>query len=397
MSRRIFAICLSFAMLFTVSCIRDEALNTEADMETCVLPQAVETIFGESISEVDPNDPSKKRTIYPIVFRVQEGTDRTHMAPKFTLTPGATCQPVSGTVLDFTQSQYYRVTSEDGCWSRIYRITVEEYAGGGETAPDHFLFENARFKKGDGTDGGSFQIFYDTNPMTGGMFDWSSGNAGFALTGTAKNYKDYPTQQTDEGRTGKALMLSTCFTRSFGEMVNMPIAAGSLFLGTFEVKTALSNSLKSTQFGQVWNKVPKRVKGYFKYHAGEKFYELDTSAPHKMREIPGKKDRYDIYAVFYEKTGLENETLDGSNATKTDQISNIVLFGRVGERYQVETDQWREFSFDLEQCYGRKIDPEKLADNKYKFALIFTSSIHGDIFSGAPGSTLWVDDVTVEY
>jgi hypothetical protein len=41
--------------------------------------------------------------------------------------------------------------------------------------------------------------------------------------------------------------------------------------------------------------------------------------------------------------------------------------------------------------YEKDYDPTK----KYRFAIVFSSSKNGDKFSGAPGSTLIVDNVKV--
>lgn len=38
-------------------------------------------------------------------------------------------------------------------------------------------------------------------------------------------------------------------TGSFGAGVNMPIAAGNLFIGKFDVSNALADALRATQFG----------------------------------------------------------------------------------------------------------------------------------------------------
>ncbi len=52
------------------------------------------------------------------------GTNVTALAPTFTLTAGATCNPVSGTALDFNTPQTYTVTSSDPLISTVYTVTV---------------------------------------------------------------------------------------------------------------------------------------------------------------------------------------------------------------------------------------------------------------------------------
>lgn len=53
------------------------------------------------------------------------GTDRTALAPTYTLSPGATCSPVSGSSLNFTIPQIYTVTAQDGS-TKAYTVTATE-------------------------------------------------------------------------------------------------------------------------------------------------------------------------------------------------------------------------------------------------------------------------------
>ena len=96
-------ILYSLLGILMTSCIQDEALNAEADIETCTAPGDI--LNREPIIENDK-----------ITLIVKKGTDVTALAPKFTLTPGATITPESGSTLDFSQPQYYEVTSEDRKW-----------------------------------------------------------------------------------------------------------------------------------------------------------------------------------------------------------------------------------------------------------------------------------------
>lgn len=74
------------------SCIRDEALNAEADILSCTLPKAVMTT-----SPIINNN--------SVTLFVGPETDVSALAPEFTLTPGATISPLSGTVHDFNLPQ----------------------------------------------------------------------------------------------------------------------------------------------------------------------------------------------------------------------------------------------------------------------------------------------------
>lgn len=353
------------------ACIREEALNAEADIESC-------TLAGDVLNR-DPVIENDKVTLL-----LKKGTDLTALAPEFTLTPGATIDPESGTVRDFTAPQYYVVTSEDRQWSKQYRI---EATTSGLTATT-YAFENVRMD-----DTGRYQIFYETDASGAEILTWASGNPGFALTGAGADYTDYPTYQSAIGYKGKCLALTTRRTGSFGNRVNMPIASGSLFLGTFDVLSALSNALTSTKLGEPFYCVPSRLRGYYKYCSGDTFYELDKTASDKLKAVPGKRDVFDIYAVFYESTE-EMETLDGTNSLSEDN-ENILAVARISDAE--ETDAWTPFEIDFIFRPGKNVDPEKLEEGKYSLAIVFASSARGDYFEGAPGSTLCIDEVTLEY
>lgn len=105
-----FIVCLLLGITL-VSCIRDEALNAEADILTCTVP-------GDILKR-DPIIENNK-----VVLMVTADADLTHQAPEFTLTPGATISPASGTERDFTTPQFYTVTSEDGNWKKEYCINL---------------------------------------------------------------------------------------------------------------------------------------------------------------------------------------------------------------------------------------------------------------------------------
>ena len=59
-----------------------------------------------------------------ITLTMPYGAGVTNLAPTFTLWPGATCVPVSGTARDFTTSQTYTVTSSDSNVVKNYIATV---------------------------------------------------------------------------------------------------------------------------------------------------------------------------------------------------------------------------------------------------------------------------------
>ena len=59
-----------------------------------------------------------------------------------------------------------------------------------------------------------------------------------------------------------------------------------------------------------------------------------------------------------------------------------------------ETSEWTRFELDFNyEHYGKTIDPQKLANGGYNVSIVLSASKDGDVFQGAPGSTLLIDDL----
>ncbi|WP_300692649.1 PCMD domain-containing protein [uncultured Bacteroides sp.] len=367
--------CL-FLSILAVSCIKDEALNSEADIETCTLSGDV--LNREPIIENDK-----------VTLILKKGTDLTALAPQFTLTPGATIIPASGSTLDFTSPQTYVVTSEDKKWQKSYKVSATTSA----FTTTRYNFENVRFFS-DNHNKDKYQIFYETDQQGRENMTWASGNPGFAMTGVEGNYSIYPTFQADNGINGsKCLGLTTRLTGNLGNLMNMPLASGNLFIGTFDVMNALTNALTATQFGMQFEYIPTYLKGYYKYKAGDTFYIVDRTSHDKIKPVPGEKDAFDIYAVFYESTE-KLPVLDGTNILD-ENTETILAVARIEKG--TESSEWKEFYLPFNFREGKKVDPVKLAAGKYNLTIVFASSVRGNYFEGAPGSTLYIDEVELGY
>lgn len=206
------------------------------------------------------------------------------MAPEFKLTPGAVIEPASGTVRDFTTPKLYKVTSQDGRWNKSYLVSVIE-----TDLPTLFSFE-------DWKEIGKYEQPYEI--IAGGVAQeiWSSGNAGYALTGGASVPSKFPTCSTPIAHGGRlAAKLETKSTGTFGSALNMPIAAGNLFIGTFDGMLATKNPMEATRFGLPFGKKPLRLKGYYSYVSAG-----NVTDKYNNLVIPEQRDSCQIYAVLYE-------------------------------------------------------------------------------------------------
>jgi len=343
------------AGLMLSSCIREEALNAEADI-TDVTVDGTKLVRKPVITNNE------------VLFYVNGWEDLTNLAPKFNLTEGAKIEPKSGTALDFTQPHSYTVTSQDGQWKKTYKVSFVT----NDVATD-FHFETL---KEDSTS--KYHTFVDKT-VDGNLAEWGSGNAGVSFLMGNSAATAYPTSQAEDGYKGKCVKLTTISTGYLGALFGAPIAAGNLFTGDFEID--LGNAAKSTHFGRPFYKLPKELVGYYKYKAGEKFQDKNK------REIKDRKDSLAIYAVLFE-TGDGVEYLDGTNSLTSDRI---VLLAQL--KNAKETDDWTQFSVSFEPVADRTIDSEKLKNGKYSLAIIMSSSKDGAIFNGAVGSTLYVDEL----
>ena len=364
-----------FFLAFAISsCIQDEALNAEADIETCSVPGDVlnrEPIIG--------ND--------EITLPLKKGADITKLAPEFTLTPGATIEPASGTVRDFTDTKdkplLYTVTSEDKQWTKQYKVSAM-FSG----IPTSFHFEEVT-PVNDKNGQPIFYNFQETDAI-GNLLKWANANEGFNYTGVQAAADDYPTSPSPNGKVGNCVKLTTKSTGELGERLKMYIAAGNLFIGSFDTQNAVLAPLQATHFGFPFTKRPSKITGWFKYKAGEVFTDKSGNI------VTGKKDKGDIYAVLYEVPSSDF-SLDGNlfpnNGTGIDE--HIALLARISEQEMTETSEWTKFDLEFKLQNGKTINTEDLKNGKYKLAVVFSSSVMGAYFQGAVGSELWIDEVEI--
>lgn len=375
---------MPFCALLATSCIKDEPLNSECDIEVCkVHHEASDTIFyalSDTLQKVSSVD-----TVINFYTRSRiNPQDLSQVRVTFDLTPGATITPASGSVQDFSQGGVvYTVVSEDKLWSRTYKVRFLPRA---VLNPD-FDFENVELEQ----PRERFYIWfaYDQNQKRQDL--WATGNSGFALSRSSAKPHEYPSVMLEQGVSGKGVKLETCSTGAFGAMVNMRIAAGNLFLGSFDTQNALTDAMKATRFGVPVNRKPVRFTGYYKFQPGEKFQDRYGI------EVPGRVDAPDAYAVLYKNTdenGLP-ATLYGDDVLTH---KNIVAIARVPE-FKVtgisDTSNWEYFDLPLE--YKQELDMVRLSNLGYNLAVVFTSSIEGATFCGAVGSTLLIDESAIIY
>ena len=369
------------AALSLTSCFKDEAPNAECDItKAWVHMDNWESLFF-NVSD------TAKSVLYSdanIIFSVKPDSDITALAPMFELTPGATITPANGSTQDFSRGPVkYTVTSEDGKWSRDYYVSFSL-----PKIPLEYDFENCIVYTD--VSKATYNKWYEqceTGSNTSAQIEvFANANSGYALSNVKSPVENYPSV-SDTGYSGKGVRLTTCSTGAWGELVQRPLAAGNFFIGEFDVSQALKNTLHTTRMGRPFDRKPLKVTGMYKYKAGEVFWRYRDETIEKHPEI---KDRAAIYASFYrnrDKSGDE-VILYGEDSKTNPHIIGFAEMPTVPE-----TDTWTPFEMTFN--YSEDIDYDILAKQGYSLTVVFTSSTDGAYYEGAPGSTLYIDNVKI--
>ena len=367
----------SVLMLFS-GCIQDEPLNAECDItgvDSVWLKENKNILIGTPI--ITNNN---------ISFNIKKGTDRTELSPRFYLTSGAKLTmvqngvqvPANGVTRDFSSPQTYTTFSEDGAWSKEYTVTFNFPQPITLCSFEHYELDPSK----------RYQIWYEidkedeANPRRD---YWATGNAGFALTGMGKQATDYPTVSEAAGYRGNGVKLETRSTGSFGEEVNMPIAAGNIFIGEFRAAQAMIFPRKATRFGlQLVGGKPLYLSGYYKFTAGQVFTD-------KLGQVDeSRKDTCDIYAVLYEVDPNNFKPLNGDEVLSSQRIVSMARIDNPGE-----PKEWTKFMEPFRPMNGKEFEEERLINDGYAIAIVATSSRQGAYFEGAIGSVLYVDEIRI--
>lgn len=323
-------------------------------------------IFDRNVAAVDSlvlGEPVINEEAKTITFRVADSTTTEYLKqliPTIEISENATITPEGGIAQDFNKPVQYTVTAEDGTQA-VYTVSVL----GSYYDFEDWVVENETY---------NFQ-----KPI-----NWATSNSGIVLLKAIGYYSgDAIVAPEEEGFDGKGAKITTAYTKG-GSMLGIAIpviTSGSLFTGDFVVDA--TNTLNSTQFGIPYFQKPTNVKGYFKYTPGENYYYCPD--PDKSNEAAidnTKTDECTLCAVLYEVEDY-SEFLNGETIYTSNQIVAIA------QQFAGNTPDYTAFDLQLE--YKKEYDPTK----KYRFAIIFSSSKDGAAFSGAEGSTLWIDEVEV--
>lgn len=389
-----------------VSCIGEEPLNAECDIEsvsvhmddpTRYLFRAYDTLqvvssTADSVGFIIRS--CENVDVLPVTISTTAGA-------KLYLTDenGTEALFCNGSGVDFSDEKVrlFRVVSEDGAWSRNYKINfVHDIPTEGDL---HFDFEDYALESMGKFYEWSVKNYQPASFFTDGM--WKNGNPGFKLSKSSALPLDYPSVPlVGAGPDGSSCVkLETRDTGSFGVMVNMRLASGSMFNGIFDVSNALKDALKATQFGSPFAHKPIKLTAWLKYEPGVRFQDKKGAA------VDGVTDEPDAYVVLYKNQDEAGNKvqLDGNDVLSSPYIVGV---GRLPHNFNADgsdrlcdtpihglTSEWQ--LVEIPVVYRKEVDPELLADKGYNLVIGFASSWQGAYFQGAVGSKLYIDNVSV--
>lgn len=405
---------LPVLLICFVSCIKDEMPEQECDIITAHAGvSAPHDVFYQLSDTLAPINADFAASVIQFQ-RVTPWADLTEAAPRFTVSKGAILFPPSGTVRDFSNdtTQVYFCIAEDAI--PIYRDIIDKgenveqalynASQEGKHIRTYFVqYKHSVIQDGDRTEypfenyylERKKQKYYEwSDPYSNGVqrevANWATANAGYATARGSAQPMEYPTVpikgQGVDG--GDCVKLETCSTGQFGAMFGMPLAAGNLFLGTFNMSQALTNTLKATRFGEnsTLERKPLQLTGYYRYLPGKQM----TNAANKPVE---GTDCPAIYCVVY-----KNHDSNGNSVILYgDDIatSTLVVARAEIKEWEMNTTSWVPFSLDFE--WYEEIDYNLLSAKGYNYTIVCSSSKEGDRFLGAVGSMLYIDNFTLYY
>lgn len=313
------------------------------------------TITTSSYTELDQETKQinsvEKKVIIAISNTELDNIFPLTITPSITVSSGATIIPSSGTAVTFNTPDdvlTYQVTSEDGKTSNWVLQLVNKQ------------LQNADFQKWY-TINLTSSVGYEEVGLSANTTIWASANPG---TSSYSVYNTEPYVQGDD----------TLVRIKTDQAGVIPIAAGTLFTGKFNLAGAITNPTdpkKATDFGVPYFWRPVSMKFLFKYTAGEVYIKATLDDPWNLfggftKDTIAGTDQCNIYAILEKTTDTGTQLI-----ARADFISGTTI-------------DFAEQTVNF--VYLNNEIPNQIT-------IVFTSSKDGDLWTGAQGSELIIDDL----
>jgi hypothetical protein len=280
------------------------------------------------------------------------------ITPEIEVSAGAYITPLSGTSVTFSDRDEvfsYLVTAEDGTHAEWY-VALRD-----KQLPNS-----------------GFEDWYTTTGMNGHPFTdpgkskettvWATANMGTSTYGV------YSTQDSIEGE--NTLVIITTDATSI-----VPVAAGTLFTGRFDVAGAIahpSDPQKATLFGIPFWFRPTAMKIEYKYQSGDSCVQATLNNPNN------------IFGGFTLSDSLGRDSCTIYSIIEAREGDLITVLGRAD--FVASTTE--------DSTMHEQIIPYLYTSsnkNPTHITVVFSSSKDGDLYTGAVGSTLVVDNLELLY
>ena len=224
--------------------------------------------------------------------------------------------------------------------------------------------------------------YYSNN----GTSYWDSSNPGTTQGMGSMSGGLNPTQGTTE-----VIHSGTHAAQLETQWAVLKLAAASIYTGKFNGLVGASGA--KIDFGQPFTSRPISLKGWYQYKPeviDDETQEVGSSGVLKN----GDTDQCSIYIILAKGThqvdNTNTKTLLTAENVKADD--NFIAYGELPADQCVSTDgEWKEFNIPL------KYKEDQFGEKPTHLIIVCSSSKYGDYFTGAIGSTLYLDDFSLIY
>ncbi len=196
---------------------------------------------------------------------------------------------------------------------------------------------------------------------------WDSANPGTATFGGSKT-----TREDNDVVRGKAAKMES-------DYVVVKFAAGNIYTGKFGEVSGMGAEL---DWGVPFESRPLALKGYYKYNP----VAIDNAEGDKGA-YKGQMDKMQIQIFITDWTGTFHINTTAGQFVDIKNDPSIIAHGKIES--DVKYDTYQEFTIPLEY--------RSLTKTPKYIVISACSSYLGDYFTGGDGSTLWIDEFSLEY
>lgn len=279
-----------------------------------------------------------------------------------------------GDTLDCVEPYPFTITAENGT-IRTYTLVVNRSSGEQQ-------IENGDFEQWYTLRGGFVKKDYFQPGSAADNTIWATANEG-VVTVTVDDTNTVPYENPDNTF---GVKLKTIDAPEVLGIKVVPIAAGTIFTGTFNKDIAISdplNPMKAVNFGTPFSSRPKSVSFRYMFKPGLENRDFDGN-------LLEYKDQFSAYLLLEVRSGDEHARLATAwvqDSTEVTQWKDTTIELHYGE-LPPEAPQWER------PANGLYASPTATPTH---LTFVASSSCKGDLFEGAIGSELILDDLILNY